>query len=78
MSAHTLLSVQCVQTSAGILPYLAYLTDHIIGSALLHQIMDPDSGGGPPSVYRPIIPPCAWDLYECVRSGTQSAQPYYV
>lgn len=48
-----LLSDLCVETRAGILPYL---TDHSGGSALLHQIMAQDSGGGPPLYIEPLLP----------------------
>ncbi len=58
-------------------PSLACLTDHSRWSALLHQIMDPDSGGGPPLYIEPSflhVP----GFYMNVCSGMQSAQLYCV
>lgn len=48
-----LLSDLCIETEAAILPYL---TDHSRGCAPLHQIMDLDSGGGPPLYREPSVP----------------------
>lgn len=69
----------CVsKTRAGILPYLACLTHHSRGSALLHQIMDPDSGGGPPLYIEPSFPhDSVWDCMN-VCCGMQPSQLYYL
>lgn len=58
-----LLSDLCVETRAAILPYL---TDHNGGSALLHQIMNPDPVGGPPLYIEPSFPQECEIIWMCV------------